>query len=390
MRVCMLAEKLPPEFTGSGKQALFLGKALTAKNVDIVGICSNPNGKSAMDLTWGFPIFRLGTSYQEFLGSLQFAVKSTIWLLKNKKHYDMLHVHGYCLAAITSLAISRLLGKKTIYKITLPGEDDPNAIYKSRFGRIKNLLISKFDAFVAVSERVRKATEEFEYPITKVYTVSNGVDERFRSDKVVGKEARENVLKKYGLDQNCKIVLFMGSIEYRKGVDILARAWPHIISEIPESRLLLVGPFFKGIEFQQRVVNQLDDYLGKTVFMVGNVEDPEFYYHASDVFVFPSRNESFGNVLVEAMACGRACVATRIEGVTDDILVDGYNGFIVEQEDDDALTKAIIAILRDRKLKHYLGENALRTVDEKFRMETIAEGYMDLYETLLFGDCGSS
>jgi len=77
----------------------------------------------------------------------------------------------------------------------------------------------------------------------------------------------------------------------------------------------------------------LGEHLGKTVFLVGNVPDPELYYQASDVFVFPSRNESFGNVLLEAMACGRACVATLIHGVTESIIVDGHNGIVVNQEE---------------------------------------------------------
>jgi len=54
MKVCMLAEQLPPEFTGSGKQAIFLSKALIDRNVDVVALCSNSNGQSDKDVSWGF------------------------------------------------------------------------------------------------------------------------------------------------------------------------------------------------------------------------------------------------------------------------------------------------------------------------------------------------
>ena len=93
----------------------------------------------------------------------------------------------------------------------------------------------------------------------------------------------------------------------------------------------MVGPFFEQTNFHREFVSLLGEHLGRTVFLVGNVSDPECYYRASDVFVFPSRNESFGNVLVEAMACGRACVATLIDGVTESILLNGNNGIIVNQ-----------------------------------------------------------
>jgi glycosyltransferase involved in cell wall biosynthesis len=388
MKVCMLAEKLPPEFTGSGRQAVFLGKALNGKDVNVVGLCSNPNGQSDKDLSWGFPIFRLHTSSNERLRSLHFAIKSTIWLLKHRNEYDILHVHGYCTGGLMGLIIAKTLGKKTIYKITLPGEDDPEALYQSWFGKLKILLLRQFDALVSISNRVQKRVEEFGIKNVRNCTIPNGVDERFYLNEVGDREARRELIKKHQLDKDARIVLFMGSIEYRKGVDVLARAWPWIVSQVPESRLLMVGPFFEQANFHQQLVSLLGEHLGRTVFLAGYVSNPERYYRASDVFVFPSRNESFGNVLVEAMACGRTCVATLIEGLTDRIIEDGHNGLIVQQNDPEALAMAIIRGLLNAKLRRQLGENAGETVKEKYRMDTIADKYQDLYHSLLSEETG--
>ncbi len=387
MKVCMLAEKLPPEFTGSGMQAAFLGKALIGKNVDVVGLCSNPNGQSDKDVSWGFPIFRLHTSSKGRLRSFEFAYKSSIWLLRNKSEYDILHVHGYCTAGLLGSIIAKTLGKKTIYKITLPGEDDPEALYQSRLGKLKILLLRQFDALVSISNRVQKRVEDFGIKNVRNCTIPNGVDERFYLDEGRDSEARRELIARHELNKDARIVLFMGSIEYRKGVDVLAHAWPQIVSQVPESRLLMVGPFFEQTRFHQQLVSLLGEHLGKTVFLVGNVSDPECYYRASDVFVFPSRNESFGNVLVEAMACGRACVATLIDGVTENIIQDGYNGIIINQDDHEALAKAVGTILTHPHLECQLGENAANTVKEKYRIDTIAESYQKLYRSLLSGNC---
>jgi len=384
----MFAEKLPPEFTGSGRQAVFLGRGLIRKNVDVVGLCSNPNGQSGKDVSWGFPIFRHHTSSNERLRSLQFAIKSTIWLLKNRKEYDILHVHGYCCGGLTGLIVAKLLGKKALYKITLPGEDDPEALYRSRLGKLKILLLRQFDALVSISNRVQKRVEEFGVKNVRNCTIPNGVDERFYLKEVGDKEARRELVTKHQLGKDPRIVLFMGSIEYRKGVDVLAHAWPTIVTHCPEGRLLMVGPFFERTNFHQQLVSLLGEHFGKTVFIVGTVPNPEYYYQASDVFVFPSRNESFGNVLVEAMACGKACVATLIEGLTDRIIEDGHNGLIVQQSNPEALAMAIISGLVNPRLRCQLGENAAKTAREKYRMDIIAEKYQVLYHSLLSEERG--
>jgi glycosyltransferase involved in cell wall biosynthesis len=385
----MLAERLPPEFTGSGKQAVFLGKALIGKNVDVVGLCSNPNGQSDKDMTWGFPIFRLHTSSTERLRSLQFAVKSTIWLLKHRTEYDILHVHGYCNGGLVGSIVAKALGKKTIYKITLPGEDDPEALHQSRLGRMKVFLLSHFDALVSISNRVQKRVKNFGFENTRMFAIPNGVDGKFSLDESADKEARRQLIAKHQLNKDVRIISFVGSIEYRKGVDVLARAWPRIVSQAPESRLLMVGPFSEQTSFHKQFLSLVGEHLDKTVFLVGNVSNPEDYYRASDVFVFPSRNESFGNVLVEAMACGRACVATLIDGVTESILLNGYNGIVVNQDDPEALAEAIVNILTLSHFKGQLEENAAKTVMEKYRIDTIAERYQNLYKSLLSGSLGN-
>jgi glycosyltransferase involved in cell wall biosynthesis len=123
---------------------------------------------------------------------------------------------------------------------------------------------------------------------------------------------------------------------------------------------------------------------------VGYVEDPEVYYRASDVFAFPSRNESFGNVLAEAMACGTACIATRIEGVTEQLIVNRYNGIIVEQNDHKALADAIVCILSAPALKSDLAGNAARTIKERFGGVVVAGTLREVYEGVIYDNSAAS
>ena len=383
IKVCMLTEKLPPEFTGSGKQAIYLSNALSQRNIQVIGLCSTPSEKSYIDYSEGFPIVRLRSSHRIYIRSLQFMIKCLLWLWRNRDKYAILHVHGYCWAAIPSIFLCRMLNKKTIYKVAIPGDDDPIAISQSRLGRLKAIFLNRVDGFVAISERVRKTIIDNKCSSAKVFLIPNGVDKKFCFNDEISREAKRYVTKTYGLKDDSRVVCSVGSIEHRKGIDLVASAWPQIVSVFPETWLLLVGPYSEETDFYRQIVESLKQYLGKTVFLVGTVTNPETYYRASDVLVFPSRNESFGNVLVEAMACGTACVATRIEGVTEGILVNGYNGLIVEQEDYEALADPVISILRNPELRNYLAMNAVKTVNEKFRIDIVAEKYIELYEYLL-------
>lgn len=281
----MLAEMLPPEYTGSGMQAVFLGKALVRRRVRTIALCSNPGGKSGWDESWGFPIFRLHTSSKERLRGLEFAIRSMIWLMRNRAEYDILHIHGACWGGLGGSVVARMLGKKTLYKITLPGEDDPEALFRSRLGDIKIRALDRFDAFICISNRVQKCVRDFRQGGPRLFTIPNGVDERFLYDEEANKEARGKVITRYRLADNAHIVSYVGSIEHRKGIDVLARAWPRIVSDLSQSRLFLVGPFLDESPFCQRLRALLGNHLGKTAFLVGKISDPALYYRASDVFV---------------------------------------------------------------------------------------------------------
>lgn len=166
---------------------------------------------------------------------------------------------------------------------------------------------------------------------------------------------------------------------------MLASAWHRVVKEYPESRLFLVGPHFAGTQFYQDLVRSFNEDLGRKVFLVGKIDNPEVYYLACDVFVFPSRNEGLPNALLEAMACGAACVATRIDGVTETILRNGHNGIVVEQENSVTLADALLEAFKDPGLRKRLGRMAARTINDKYRIHLIADKYRKLYTSILKG-----
>jgi glycosyltransferase involved in cell wall biosynthesis len=123
--------------------------------------------------------------------------------------------------------------------------------------------------------------------------------------------------------------------------------------------------------------------LAERIVFAGETRTIEQYYRAADIFVFPTRREAFGMVLVEAMASGLPCIASRIPGVTDDIVTDGESGLLVEPDDVDALSAALARVLTDRALASRLGRAARHAVDPRFAIERTARQTLDAYRRLL-------
>jgi phosphatidylinositol alpha-mannosyltransferase len=149
-------------------------------------------------------------------------------------------------------------------------------------------------------------------------------------------------------------VLFVGRLEKRKGLEHLLRAWPAVRQEMPKARLLVVGGG-RRLETYRRWVRE---HGWSEVHFIGHVSQDDLvrYYQTSDVFCAPSTGqESFGIVLLEAMAAGRAIVASRIPGYAE-VLEDGAEGLLVEPRSSAALATGLLRLLRDADLRRAMGE----------------------------------
>jgi phosphatidyl-myo-inositol alpha-mannosyltransferase len=172
-------------------------------------------------------------------------------------------------------------------------------------------------------------------------------------------------------------VLFVGRLEKRKGLEHLLRAWPAVHRAIPNARLLVVGGG-RRLEGYRAWVRA---HGWSEVHYIGHVSPDDLvrYYQTSDVFCAPSTGqESFGIVLLEAMAAGRAIVASRIPGYAE-VVEDGAEGLLVEPRNSEALVAALIRLLGDAELRRAMGERGRRKAAE-YDWSRVAERVLDFYE----------
>lgn len=188
------------------------------------------------------------------------------------------------------------------------------------------------------------------------------------------------------LMDNRRNILFVGRQEKRKGLPYLLEAYRKLKPEMPDTRLIIVGPDggIRAACIRYVEQNHLPD-----VHFAGQVpyEDLPRYYRSADVFCAPNTgHESFGIILLEAMAAGAPIVASDIPGFRD-VLSDGTQGVLVPPKDSDALASGLKTLLSDpdrREAMAAAGPEHAR----KYSWDEISSRVLSYYEEVIAGDNG--
>lgn len=286
--------------------------------------------------------------------------------------FDVVHVHEPMMPAISMLAVYHAhVYSSTAAVGTFHAYREENVGYE--YGRsVIRRLMSRLDGRIVVSEAARGYIAGY-FP-GDYRLISNGVDlARFGQTDVEPIPRFANSRPK---------ILFVGRLEKRKGFVHLLNAFGRLRQALPRAQLIVCGaydrkeaaPFIRqaraaglrGINF---VGWQPDDKLAR-------------YYRTADVVCVPSTGfESFGLVLVEAMASGRPVVASDIPGYRD-VVRDGVEGLLVPPGDEPALAQALQALLSDPERRQQFGRNGqIRSQD--FTWERVAGQVLTYYQELL-------
>ena len=182
-------------------------------------------------------------------------------------------------------------------------------------------------------------------------------------------------------------ILFVGRLEKRKGLRYLLEAYGRLKWEMPDIRLIVVGPGNPDRE-SYRVISSQNLQDGEFVGRASYEYLPR-YYASADIFCSPATGaESFGIVLLEAMAAGKPVVASDIEGYRG-IITHGEQGLLFPKKDSGALADTLRVLARDPELRQKLGGQGNRSAED-FRWEVVAGRVENYYETCLQAAYGSS
>ena len=227
---------------------------------------------------------------------------------------------------------------------------------------------------IVPSEFTKNKINEISGENYNIDVIHNGVDyERF-----LDSSGSTEVKEKYG---GKKIITTVGGLKPRKGQDIVLKAMPKILEEHPNTVYMVVGGG-EWLGTLEALAKELGiegdvDFVGQI-----NADEVNKYFHACDLYVHTPRVthlnfEGFGIVYIEASACEKPIVATDAGGIKDAI-VEGKTGFVVGDEDVDAVAEAVIKILNDEELSKRLGKDG-KEYAKQHDWSIIGQKYLDAY-----------
>lgn len=303
--------------------------------------------------------------------TLSLRLASTIKAVLGREKFDVIHLHEPFVPMLCS-AVLRFSDTANIGTFhACDGSPGYNLGWPIGIMMVRRRA-RKLDGKIAVSKPAMEFASKYvpgDYEI-----IPNGVDLGHFSPEVAPiEEFRDG-------KQN---ILFLGRLERRKGLVYLLRAYRQVKEEMPNSRLLIVGP---GTTLRKTYEWWVRRSGVKDVVFVGYVPYAELprYYQTADVFCAPAiGRESFGIILLEAMAMGKPVVATNIKGYAS-VLTDGAEGLLVPPKDSRGLAQALLSLMGDGALRQQMGAKG-RVKAREYSWERLARRVFDYYMKVLGG-----
>lgn len=297
-------------------------------------------------------------SLLEEAGRMQFEKE-----LKQIKKYDLVLAYDYHIKNAIRLEID-CIKNKVPYIMNLDG-----AFIRKNFIKniIKRYLVTHAAGYFASGNHAAEYFKYFGADENKIYYhpfTSLHADEVLKEP--LSETEKTRYKKKLGVDKS-KMVLTIGQFIHRKGFDVLLEAWN---KEMDEScSLVIVG----GGEEENQYRQYIADHNLKNVQLVGFKQKEEIfeYYKAADLFVLPTREDIWGLVINEAMACGLPVISTNMCLGAVELIDNGINGYIVPVNNSNELTEAmkkllcvdssVIGIVNLQKISNYTYENVIKS-----------------------------
>lgn len=389
-RIYIAPETFLPLVGGSEKQAFLQSRYLCTQGIEATIITMHfQRDCPVYEVIDGVPVIRVARRvliwHDRLSGNLRrfcylLALLTLSWQLwKRRNAYDILHVFQLSLFTLPALVACRLARKPLVVSMRCDapplegGQENSWADLAglARLGRPALRLIHwqlrlARACIVVLSTQMRENLLRYGFDGASVRLIPNGVDTTYFTPPSPDEEQPLTVV--------C-----VAKFRHQKGIDVLLYAWSLLIEELPEAKLVLVGdgPLFALLHCLAEELGIID-----SVEFAGLCSDVARQYQRGLVVVLPSRWEGMSNALLEAMACGRACVATRVSG-SEDLLLQGTRGLLVEPEDRESLASALWFLLTEPELARRYAQEARQHVEQHYLFSHIMDKQRALYDELL-------
>jgi glycosyltransferase involved in cell wall biosynthesis len=296
-----------------------------------------------------------------------------LYIIRLKK-YDIIHCN-YASLLPPIFLVKKLWKVPFIY--TSHDAPAPELVkYPIKFSRLFEVLclkqISKYSSqHITISYHSKSKLKE-KYDVSPNKVIYHGID---LSKYVYDKKKRINMRQELGISEKTIVLLFVGILYTHKNAVRIVDIMPKILEVNKDVKLLIVG---RGEEYYN-ILNRIEKLnLNSNVIIKKYVEDIVGVYCCSDIFVFPSVNEGFGLVFLEAMACGLPIVTSNVSAVPE---IVNEAGIMCNPNNEEELLEALLLLIKDKTQFCKLKNKGLQRVKD-FTWENAANQYYEIYKSL--------
>ncbi|HEY7986528.1 MAG TPA: glycosyltransferase family 4 protein [Methylophilaceae bacterium] len=384
VKVLMISRLFPPNFGGAAVQSIRLAQALIKKGLHVEFFSDNGSEPTVEgDRYDGITVTR-ATTYSDTPASkfreLVFCLKLFFFVMR-RRDLKILHFHSVSGLEILLFPLFRLMGRKVVLKLTLVDSDDPLTFKNRRYlSPLYMWGLRSVHSMVAISEELRTRSLAAGIDSQVVRKIYNGFDEE--NFFIPDLQLKSDLRQKLGIDESAQVILSIGKVEHRKGYDLLLESYRFIQQRFPGISLVIVGTGNTDHNpFYVELCRKIEECGLSNVSFVGNRDNAHEYIKAADYFFFCSRQEGFGTVMIEAMACGLPTVVTNIAGITEEIVTDPRIGRISYSRQPEKFAHLALEFMS--KVTASEIQASIKELKQKFSMACISQQYIDLYAELL-------
>lgn len=363
LRVLHVGKFYPPHVGGMETHLRTLCTALKDA-VDLNVIVANDGPRTKRTVVDGVNLTRLGTALKISSTSICPQMVRSI----RDARADLVHVHLPNPWAVMAYLLS---GHRGPLVVSWHSDIVRQKVLGQAFELFSRMFVGRCKAIIAGSEKYIESSPVLSRNRDRCHVVPYGIS--ITDFRCVDVHAVQAIRERFGR----RIVLSTGRLVYYKGFEYLIRAMSSV-----DARLLIIGDGPLRHKLQTEVT--ANSVLRGRVKLLGRVEDVNPFYHAADIFALASiaRSEAFGIVQLEAMACGKPVVNTRLESGVPFVSLNGVTGITVEPASSDAMAGALNKLLNDAKLRRCYGDAALERVRAEFTVSAMAKRTLDVYRQI--------
>jgi glycosyltransferase involved in cell wall biosynthesis len=396
MKIAFISSEYPPKWGGVGNCTFFLANSCAEMGQE-VHVITREHGMTIPPQHKNIRVHPVPWLKLPIFFTLSFGKQAVAKLIELGNDFDITHVHS-------NMA---LLPRSYYEKINSPIVSTLHGTWWGERSTLNlgNILAPSFEmlndfAIMTVSHMM-DIYEDYAIELSNAVIVegesecrdvgARGVSNRYNrvirlppgvdTNSFWPKNRNDSLREKYGVKDDEKMLLCVGRLAGRKGVNFVLEAFAKIIKKYDKAKLIIIGEGPQWHKLHKQMyslgLERHCKFLGKLPF-----DELEEFYATADIFVYHSLWEGYGLIISEALASGTPCVATNVGGVSE-MITFGKDGYYFEVGDTDALAKYTLELLNDNALIKRMSKYARRSMVDRFDWRIIAKQTLKLYENVL-------